>query len=204
MNDTLRADRGCHAPVTEVRHFLFRVILAEVAHRPIRRIHRIRIVLRVWLLLLRSLPTCSSMTHIDLLIPSMLLTISCGPSKVSRKMLMLMVVVSLRGILATLARLRLQDLLSNLNEFSCAFWIQNGGALTVLADDGLECVLVLCCLVFKVQGSALEAQVVITGEDEDVFWLPLALGTADVILLVVWTVVLIWLVQVVGVLSMMF
>jgi len=57
--------------------------------------------------------------------------------------------------------------------------------LTVLADDSLECVLVLGCLIFQVHCSALEAQVVIAGEDEDVFWLPMALGTANVIFLIV-------------------
>lgn len=197
MNDTFRAHRGCHAPVAEVRHFFFRVIFAKVAHRSIRLIQTLSILLRVCLLLLRSLATCSSMTHINLLIPSMLLPISSGPSEISRKLL---IITSLWGILATLARLRLQDLLGNFNELSCTFWIQNSSALTVLADDGLESVLVLGCLIFQVQSSALEAQVMITGEDEDVFWLPLALGTADIIFFIIWSVG-VRLVQAVGIVS---
>ena len=40
----------------------------------------------------------------------------------------------------------------------------------------------------------------ITGEDEDVFWLPLALGTADIIFFIVWGVS-VRLVQAVGIVS---
>ena len=76
------------------------------------------------------------------------------------------------------------DLTSNLEKLSCALRVQNCSTLAELADHRFESILILSGLLLQIQGGALEAQVVVTSQDQYILRLLSALGTADIIFLI--------------------
>jgi len=76
------------------------------------------------------------------------------------------------------------DLVLQLEELCGALWVRHGCTLAKLTDDSLESVLVHSLLLVKVVGGALEAEIMITGQDEHVFGLSMAFGARYVFLVI--------------------
>ena len=81
-----------------------------------------------------------------------------------------------------MVRLAIQ-FLCDFKELRRALWVKNGCAGAILADYGLESVLILRGLLLEVERGAFQAEVMIACEYEDVFWLFRTLRTAHVIFL---------------------
>ena len=77
----------------------------------------------------------------------------------------------------------------DLEQLSCTIRVEYRSTRAELTDDCLEGILILGGLVMEILGGALETQVVIASQNENIFGLFLALGTAHVILFVLFIVV---------------
>ena len=183
MNHALRAHWWLVAVVAVVGNFLLGVISAQLSHVAVRLVHH-----GLMLLLLRALTTAWSTCAARVNVSSraspaetLLRLRGNSPRQVSIGHARVLVHARLPMLLKLLLAI---NLASNLQKLSRAFRVQDCCTLAELADHRFESVLILGGLLLQVQGGALQTQVVIASQDQNIFWLLSALGTADVVFLV--------------------